>query len=83
MICHPLGDKNGPQQELSRDDFKVMMFYNDMTGLHQKKQRFERSAWHATAHTAAATVDFHNESEVQLLPHPSCSPDLFPCDFNN
>ena len=35
----------------------------------------------ASAHTAATTVDFLNENEVQLLPHPPCSPDLSPCDF--
>ena len=35
----------------------------------------------ASVHTAAITVDFLNESEVQLLPHPPYSPDLSPCDF--
>ena len=35
----------------------------------------------ASAHTAATTVAFLNESEVQLLPHPPYSPDLSPCDF--
>ena len=35
----------------------------------------------ASAHTAATTVDFLNESEVQLLPYPPYSPDLSPCDF--
>ena len=33
------------------------------------------------AHTAATTVDFLNESEVQLQPHPPYSPDLSPCDL--
>ena len=33
----------------------------------------------ASAHTAATTVDFLNENEVQLLPHPSCSQGLSPC----
>ena len=31
--------------------------------------------------TAATTVAFLNESEMQLLPHPQYSPDLSPCDF--
>ena len=35
----------------------------------------------AIAHAAATTVDFLNESEVQLLPHPLYSPDLSPCCF--
>ena len=35
----------------------------------------------ASEHTAATTVDFPNESEVQLLPHPPYSPDLSLCDF--
>ena len=30
---------------------------------------------------AATTVDFLNESEVQLLPHAPYSPDLSPCDL--
>ena len=37
--------------------------------------------WPSSAHTAATTVDFLNDSEVQLLPHPSYSPDLSPSDF--
>ena len=35
----------------------------------------------ASVHTAATTVDFLNDSEVQLLPHPPYSPDLSPCNF--
>ena len=35
----------------------------------------------ASAHTAATTVAFLNESDVLLLPHPLYSPDLSPCDF--
>ncbi len=35
----------------------------------------------ALAHTAVTTLDFLNESGVQLLPHPSNSPDLAPADF--
>lgn len=35
----------------------------------------------ASAHTAATTVSFVEDSGVQLLPHPPYSPDLAPCDF--
>ena len=35
----------------------------------------------ATAHTAARTLDFLVENDIQLLPHPPYSPDLAPCDF--
>jgi histone-lysine N-methyltransferase SETMAR len=35
----------------------------------------------ASAHTAAVTMDFLHQSDVQLLPHPPYSPDLAPCDF--
>ena len=35
----------------------------------------------ASAHTAAATLDFLQENQVQLVTHPPYSPDLAPCDF--
>ena len=35
----------------------------------------------ASAHTAAATLDFLQENNVQLVTHPPYSPDLAPCDF--
>ena len=35
----------------------------------------------ASAHTAAITVVFLDENQVQLLPHPPYPPDLSPCDF--
>ena len=35
----------------------------------------------ASAHTAAATLDFLAENGVQLVSHPPYSPDLAPCDF--
>ena len=49
-------------------------------------QRWESVAFfvingNAGAHTAATPADFLNESQVQLQPHPPCSPDLSPCDF--
>ena len=35
----------------------------------------------ASAHTAAATLDYLQENNVQLVTHPPYSPDLAPCDF--
>ena len=35
----------------------------------------------ASAHTAAATLDYLQENGVQLVTHPPYSPDLAPCDF--
>jgi [histone H3]-lysine36 N-dimethyltransferase SETMAR len=35
----------------------------------------------ARPHTAARTMNFLAESEIQLLPHPPYSPGLAPCDF--
>ena len=35
----------------------------------------------ASAHTAAVTLDFLAASDVQLVTHPPCSPDLAPCDW--
>lgn len=35
----------------------------------------------ASAHTAAAILDFLEENHVQLVTHPPYSPDLAPCDF--
>jgi len=35
----------------------------------------------ASAHTAAATLDFLAAENVQLVTHPPYSPDLAPCDF--
>lgn len=35
----------------------------------------------ASAHTAAATLDFLAEKGVQLVTHPAYSPDLSPCDW--
>lgn len=35
----------------------------------------------ARPHTAIRTIDFLNDTRVQLLPHPPYSPDLAPCDF--
>ena len=35
----------------------------------------------ASAHTAAATLDFLATENVQLVTHPPYSPDLAPCDF--
>ena len=35
----------------------------------------------ASAYTAAATLDFLQENQVQLVTHPPYSPDLAPCDF--
>lgn len=43
-----------------------------------------RLLWHhdnASAHTAAQTLEFLRENQVQLLPHPPYSPDLAPCDY--
>jgi [histone H3]-lysine36 N-dimethyltransferase SETMAR len=35
----------------------------------------------ASSHTAFRTIDFLQQSGIQLLPHPPYSPDLAPCDF--
>lgn len=35
----------------------------------------------ASAHTAAASLDFLQENSMQLVTHPPYSPDLAPCDF--
>ena len=36
----------------------------------------------ASAHTAAATLDFLQENQVQLVTHPPYSPDLAPCNYS-
>ena len=35
----------------------------------------------ASPHKAKIVKDYSEEQELQVLPHPPCSPDLAPCDF--
>ena len=35
----------------------------------------------ASPHVSAMTLGFIGNSNICLLPHPQCSPDLVPCDF--
>ena len=57
--------------------FEVWCQHRPKTGLHGLFLHHDN----ASAHTAATTVDFLNESEVQQQPHRPYSPDLSPCDF--
>lgn len=42
---------------------------------------FSSHADNAFAYVSATKANIFSEGEVQLLPHPSCSPDLFPSNY--